>query len=64
MRLRLTLVMLRGRVEYHGLSRLAMGSNSLTLRCPDRANERLRLRALGACRFIDDENPKLSFLAI
>jgi len=25
--------MLRGRVEYHGLSRLAMGSSSLT--CPD-----------------------------
>ncbi len=35
MRLRLTLVMLRGRVEYHGLSRLAMGSNSLTLPSPD-----------------------------
>ena len=33
MRLRLTLVMLRGRVEYHGLSRLAIGSSSLT--CPD-----------------------------
>src|SRR6476660_5178089 len=26
-------VMLRGRVEYHGLSRLAIGSSSLT--CPD-----------------------------
>ena len=49
----------RGRLKYNGLSRLAMGVG----RCSDRVNERLRLRSLGTCQFIDDEN-LLSFLAV
>ena len=53
MRLRLTLIMLRGRIEYHGLSCLAMGSNSLTL-----ADVRGYAFALWTqCQFIDDEDP-------